>query len=247
MNNEIVQPLARLLTAAEAIDALRDLFAAEESLDVVAARVAHTAVAAIPNADAVSITVLATPDPRTVASTSDTADKLDGRQYASGRGPCLEAAVTRIPVRAVMSESRDRWPEFVEAAEQIGVLASLSIPLMVGGLDEEQELVGSLNIYSANASAFDPFDEELMRLYTVAAGQAITNSGRWQRSRVTVTQLEQALVSRSTIDMAKGVLIALYGCTPQAAFDRLVAESQRLNIKLRDVAAETLARCQKSA
>jgi hypothetical protein len=63
------------------------------------------------------------------------------------------------------------------------------------------------------ASAFDPFDEEPMRLYTVAAGQAITNAGRWQHSRVTVTQLEQGLVSRSDIDMAKGALIAVHGCT----------------------------------
>ena len=79
-------------------------------------------------------------------------------------------------------------------------------------VDNEQELVGSLNIYSQTASAFDPFDEELMRLYTVAAGQAISNSGRWQHSRETVTQLEQALISRSDIDMAKGALIALHGC-----------------------------------
>ena len=47
-------------------------------------------------------------------------------------------------------------------------------------LDDEQELVGSLNIYSYTASAFDPFDEALMRLFSVTAGQAITNARRWQ-------------------------------------------------------------------
>ena len=118
----------------------------------------------------------------------------------------------------------------------------MSVPLLVGGLDEEQELVGSLNVYSYTASAFDPFDEGLMRLYTVAAGQAITNAGRWQRSRETVTQLEQALTSRTDIDMAKGALMALHGCDPDEAFARLVDESQRHNIKLRDVALELIAR-----
>jgi AmiR/NasT family two-component response regulator len=112
----------------------------------------------------------------------------------------------------------------------------------VGGADEEQELVGSLNIYSGTASAFDPFDEELMRLYSAAAGQAITNAGRWQHSRATVTQLEQALVSRSDIDMAKGALIALHGCDPQEAFAKLAKESQRRNVKLRDIALDLLAR-----
>jgi AmiR/NasT family two-component response regulator len=72
-----------------------------------------------------------------------------------------------------------------------------------------------------------------MRLYTVAAGQAISNAGRWQHTRETVTRLEKALLSRSDIDMAKGALIALHGCEPGEAFARLVDESQRRNIKVR--------------
>ena len=73
-----------------------------------------------------------------------------------------------------------RWPEFLEAAREEGVLAALSVPLILDAPEPHQhgELVGSLNIYSRNASAFDPFDEELMRLYTVAASQAITNARR---------------------------------------------------------------------
>ena len=111
----------------------------------------------------------------------------------------------------------------------------MSVPLLIAGVDDEQELVGSLNIYSHTATAFDSFDAELMRLYSVAAGQAISNSSRWQKARETVTQLETALLSRSDIDMAKGALIALHGCDPDGAFARLTDESQRRNIKLRDV------------
>jgi GAF domain-containing protein len=242
MTDDLLAPLARLASTAEAIEGLRDLFAAEEPLDDIAARVANTAAAAIPYADAVSITVLSWPDARTAATTHERVLELDHQQYASGRGPCLEAAWQRIPVRAVIAAEHRRWPEFVDAAERVGIRASLSVPLLIGGLDEEQELVGSLNIYSGTASAFDPFDEELMRLYTVAAGQAITNASRWQHSRETVTQLEKALTSRTDIDMAKGALMALHGCDPDQAFARLVDESQRRNIKLRDVALELLAR-----
>jgi AmiR/NasT family two-component response regulator len=118
----------------------------------------------------------------------------------------------------------------------------LSVPLLIEGLSEEQELVGSLNIYSQTTSAFDPFDAELMRLYTAAAGQAISNAGRWQHSRETVSQLEKALLSRSDIDMAKGALKALHGYDPGEAFARLVDESQRRNTKVRDVAVELLER-----
>jgi ANTAR domain/GAF domain len=150
--------------------------------------------------------------------------------------------VAACTVRSVISAERQRWPEFVDAAQRFGIHASLSVPLLVNGRAEEQELVGSLNIYSQTASAFDPFDAELMRLYTAAAGQAISNAGRWQHSRETVGQLETALLSRSDIDMAKGALIALYGCEPAEAFASLVDESQRRNIKVRHVAVELLDR-----
>lgn len=241
---EFVPPLAKLVTTAEAIEGLRDVFAAEEPLEAIATRVAQTAVAAIPHADIVSITVLSWPEAGTAAYTDDTALELDHKQYASGRGPCLEAAAQRTPLRAVMSEERDRWPEFVEAALEVGVQASLSVPLMISSTKDEQDLVGSLNIYSHAAAAFDQFDAELMRLYSVAAGQAISNNTRWQKARETVGQLESALVSRSDIDMAKGALIALHGCSPDEAFAKLVEESQRLNIKLRDVVRNLLQRMQ---
>jgi len=247
MSTNLFPPLARLVSTAEAIEGLRDLFAAEEPLDDISARVAETALAAIPYADAVSITALSWPDARTTASTHERALELDRHQYASGRGPCLEAAWQRAPVRAAIGEEHQRWPEFVEAARREGINASLSVPLLIGARNENQELLGSLNIYSETASAFDPFDAQLMRLYTSAAGQAISNAGRWQDSRDTVIQLETALRSRSEIDMAKGALIALHGCDADGAFGRLVAESQRRNIKLRDVAVELLDRLQTPA
>jgi len=240
MSADLLAPLARLLSTSEAIEGLRDLFAAEEPLDDIAVRVAETAVAAVPHADAVSISVLSWPDPRTAAATHELARELDREQYASGRGPCLETAWHCTPERVVIEESHRRWPEFAGAAERLGVRASLSVPLVVVGLNDEQELVGSLNLYSHTAAAFDPFDAELMRLYSVSASQAIGNASRWQTSRETVTQLETALLSRSDIDMAKGALIALHGGGPGDAFARLVAESQRRNIKVRDIAVELL-------
>jgi GAF domain-containing protein len=245
MTQDQWEPLARLSSTSEAIDALRDLFASEEPLDDASARVAATASHAIPHADFVSITVLTWPDVRTAAHTDDLALTLDHQQYETGRGPCIEAAGQREPVRTEISAERDRWPEFAEAAQQVGVRASLSVPLLLGGREnEEQELVGSLNLYSYTASAFDPFDEALMRLFSVAAGQAITNARRWQYSRETVTQLERALISRPEIDMAKGALIAQHGCSPDEAFARLVYESQRRNVRLHVIAHELLASLQ---
>jgi hypothetical protein len=247
MGDERLDALAQLVTTAEAIEGLRDLFAAEEPLDDISARVAVTAARAIQHADAVSITALTWPEARTTACTDERVLELDHQQYAAGRGPCLEAAWQRTPVRAVIGAEHQRWPEFVDAAQRLGIRASLSVPLLVDGVDDDQEMVGSLNIYSYTASAFDPFDEQLMRLYTVAAGHAITNARRWQHSRDTVAQLEQALTSRPDIDMAKGALIALHGCDPDQAFAELVDQSQQSHLRLHTVATELLARLQAAA
>jgi hypothetical protein len=241
-SGERPDPLNRLLTVSEAIESLGTIFAAEEPLDDVLSRVAHTAARAVPEADAVSITVFTDSGPRTAAYTDDLVLTLDREQYSSGRGPCLDAAEMRQTVRVSTDVEPQQWPEFVAAARQEGVLASLSAPLIVAPVfqDDEGELVGSLNIYSRSTSSFDPFDDVLVRLYTVTASQAVTNARRWQRSRETVTQLQAALISRSVIDQAKGAVRTRTGCTADEAFATLVDLSQRKNIKLRDVAHQLL-------
>jgi putative methionine-R-sulfoxide reductase with GAF domain len=244
MSNLVERPdeLNRLLTVSEAIESLSAIFAAEEPLDDVLLRVAQTAASAIPGADSVSITVFTDTGARTAAYTDELVLSLDREQYTSGRGPCLEAAEMRQTVRVSTNVEQRRWPDFVAAARQQGILATLSAPLIVAPVHQgdEGELVGSLNIYSRSTAAFDHFDEVLVRLYTVTASQAITNARRWQRSRETVTQLKAALTSRSVIDQAKGAVRTRTGCTADEAFATLVDLSQRRNVKLRDVAQQLL-------
>jgi GAF domain-containing protein len=238
-------PLERLDATSEAIRDLRGVVDAEEALDDVLARLATTAAGAIPDADAVTITVLTGEEFRSAAATDERVLALDRVQYDAGDGPCVLAARQRDPVRAEITDPASRWPQLRAAAQETGVRACLSVPLLIG-VPDEQEVAGAVNVYSYTAAAFDPYDEGLMRLFTEAAGAAITNARRWQRSRETIAQLEQALTSRADIDQAKGILMALHGSSAEDAFERLVTESQRRNLKVRDIVAELLARIQSS-
>jgi GAF domain-containing protein len=242
MTGDRPDELGRLVSTSEAVASLHALFDAEEPLDEALARVAQTANGAVHGADAVTITVLGDPSARTAAATDETMLRLDQAQYSSGRGPCLEAAERRTPVRVVMAVAAQRWPEFVAASREAGIVATLSVPLIVASPDHSTngELIGSLNIYSRRAAAFDPFDEKLMQLFATSASQAITNSLRWQKSRDTVSQLEQALVTRTDIDQAKGAVRARTGCSAEEAFALLVDVSQRTNVKLHTVAQQLL-------
>jgi PAS domain-containing protein len=66
-------------------------------------------------------------------------------------------------------------------------------------------------------------------------------AARVQRLEAEVAGLRRAMVSRSVIEQAKGVLAERLGCSPEDAFAHLSAVSQRSNVRLADVAASVLA------
>lgn len=231
-------PAAQLDEASRALEDLAGLLADEQPLRQVLRQLADSAVRVIPDAAAVSVTLVAGDQAETAAATDPKVVDVDREQYAAGEGPCLEAARTLAPVRVEVSEATDRWPRFAAAARRVGVLAYLSAPLVVDV--DGYELLGSLNLYSETENGFDPFDEALLRLFTTAASTAITGARRYERSRELIENLQRALISRAEIDQAKGVLMAAHGISADEAFQRLAQESQQRNTKLRQVARNLL-------
>ncbi|GAB3575571.1 GAF and ANTAR domain-containing protein [Amycolatopsis endophytica] len=226
-------------------EALEDLCvqAAGQSLEDAVRGIAEGAVATLPDADAATITALDDNGlPYLLATTDQRVVGIDEDQYKTHRGPCVEAATRRHPVRAVIGEHEEEWPEFTASAKAAGVNTYLSVPLLVPGgpADGDDEVVGGLDMYSFTARAFDPYDEQMMRLFVTAACDAFANARRWEATNRKIGQLETALTSRADIDQAKGVLMAIHGCTADEAFARLVEESQRTNTKLAVVARKLL-------
>lgn len=96
---------------------------------------------------------------------------------------------------------------------------------------------GGLNIYATKVEAFD--DDSVRHGEEVASfvAVAVANAESHAASTEVAHQMQEAMASRSVIDMAKGMLIAQHGCTPDEAFTILSHASQRSNRKLRDIAA----------
>jgi GAF domain-containing protein len=230
-----VESAARLDEASAALEDLQGVLASEQPIAEALQGLAEAAVRVFADAGAVSITIVDGENASTAASTSDEVIRIDAEQYASGEGPCLEAARTITPVRVAVDEALERWPSFAAEAAKAGVRAYLSAPLAVG-----EDILGSLNVYGYVDEAFDPYDEALLRLFTTAASGAITAARRSARSRQIITNLTKALVSRAEIDQAKGALMAVHGVEPDVAFQRLVEESQTTNTKLVEVARRLL-------
>lgn len=65
-----------------------------------------------------------------------------------------------------------------------------------------------------------------------------TGAGETAALRAEVAGLRQALSSHPVIDMARGIVMATAGCTPEEAWRVLVDVSQHTNVKLREIARQ---------
>src|SRR5690242_14790687 len=92
LNGDRPDALERLDETADALEVLRDALTGEESLDDAMQRLAETAAKAIPDADAVTVSVMTLHQPRTAAATDHLLVDVDEKQYSADRGPCLQSA-----------------------------------------------------------------------------------------------------------------------------------------------------------
>ena len=218
------------LTAAMAdlTGALETEPAEAEILDAVCAE----ALRAIPGADMASITAIRDGEPKTAASTDERAVEIDRAQYAAGAGPCLQAAETGEIVRVPLARAGTAWPEFTGRAQELGVGSYLAAPLRV-----DERLSGALNLFGYGDHGFAEADSQLLKLYTTVVSFGLRTTRRYRHARQRATDLEAAMRSRAVIEQAKGILMAVHRISAEDAMKRLVTESQRTNVKLRDIAA----------
>ena len=192
----------------------------------------------VPGCHAASVTVLdENARPSTIAATAEETYELDRRQYELHDGPCLDAARRQQVNRWSLKEAEQRWPDFTRLADEMGLRSYLS-----AGLGWAGRPLGALNLSSRHTDGFGQLDEKLMSLFTVPAAAAIVASSRYARARDLAEQLEQALRSRAVIDQAIGIVMAESRCAADEAFAVLARASNNRNMKLRELAAEIVAR-----
>lgn len=202
----------------------------------VLAAVADLALKSTPPAAAVSITVLTGDRASTPVSTSQVALDLDEAQYAQGYGPCVDAVLAGDIMEMVDARTETRWPEFATAAVDAGAFSVLSVPIPM-----TPALAAGVNVYAAEANAFSTDDRDRLTGLVEFAGAAIANLQLVEESKVLVLQLQIAMQSRAVIDQARGILMAQHGCDAEEAFAILRRTSQQANIKIRDLAQQTVA------
>ncbi len=191
--------------------------------------IARAAVTEVPGVQYAGITQVTGKEFVTTAASHELIVQLDQLQYRSGEGPCLDTARQHETVRCDDLRIDSRWPRFARQAAVLGILSVLSFQLFAG-----DDSFGALNLYAADANAFGEDSESIGILLTSHAGLAMASI----RARA---GLLTALDSREMIGEAKGILMERYKITSIEAFGLLVASSQAVNLKLRNVAEHLVA------
>jgi transcriptional regulator with GAF, ATPase, and Fis domain len=221
---------AELDEVTRALEALADTLSDEADFQVALDQACRQVIQAVPGVDMASVTIVRDGKAETLAATDSRIISLDVDQYRAGQGPSLHAVTTGELVRIQVDQAQ-RWPAFAEAARRAGIGSFLSAPLPI-----DSEFTGSVNCYGLQHHGFRELDAQLLALYTTAVKAALRSVRRYQQARDLTEQLRSALTSRAVIDQAKGVLMAVHHIDADTAFATLVGQSQRENVKLRDLA-----------
>jgi GAF domain-containing protein len=202
-----------------------------QSLSASLHRVAELARGVIPGAAAVSVTLLERGRARSVGVTGPLAAALDERQYETGYGPCMEAALSGEQVLIEDTAGDAVHGGFAALARHLGVTSVLSV-----GLPLEHRVVGSLNVYGTDGPLSPA--AETANAFAQHASVIVDNAAEYAGAIDLVDHLRVALESRAVIEQAKGVLMERDRCTAEDAFQLLVTQSQRQGRKVRELAAE---------
>ena len=215
--------ITRAIAACDDVDALLD-------------RLSRAAVLTLDGCSDASVTVLGDDGrPMTQATSSPRALEVDHHQYALDEGPCLSAMRGDLAVYVPDLQGDDRWPQLAAATPETPLRSVLSLRLAP---PDDQEVLGSLNLYGDQPDAFDEPTQHLALVFATQAAVTLVAARSTLRFQENEVGLRDALASRDVIGQAKGILMERYKVTAEEAFGILRRASQQLNVKLRAVATE---------
>jgi GAF domain-containing protein len=167
----------------------------------------------------------------TVACSSDEARMLDEIQYGFGDGPCLHAISTGRTVIVDDVRADGRCPDYFQAVADHGFFAMMGVPLVLGS-----DGGAALNFYAASPRAFTSDAQVLAEGFATQAAKALQMVLRVSQHATTSSNLLAAMESRTTIDIAIGIIMGQNRCTQAEAYTMLSRASNARNVKVREIA-----------
>ncbi|NYJ73131.1 GAF and ANTAR domain-containing protein [Allobranchiibius huperziae] len=160
-------------------------------------------------------------------ATDDIVALGDRLQDQLGEGPCLDTVRQSRTMYTADLRHDKRWETWgPQVAEKLGVRSLLSLLLYT-----HDRSYGALNLYSERVDGFTA--EDLVVADSLATHLAVAMADGEE-----IEHRGVAMINRTVIGQAEGILMERLGVLPEEAFAYLRGISQRSNRKLLDVARE---------
>jgi hypothetical protein len=171
----------------------------------------------------------------TVAASSELAGAVDQAQYADG-GPCVAALDGGEPMLVEDISAVMTWPGFRETAVEIGLRASLSIPLFAG----RGTPIASLNLYGRDAAAMRELSAAVLSVYNATQVAWVCPDDLDRGAGELVGGLNDAFAARAVVQQAIGVVMALTARDLAGAYSSLCVRAARAGSTLTEAAAQVV-------
>jgi GAF domain-containing protein len=178
----------------------------------------------------------------TVAGSTPEAKLIDEVQQAYGDGPCLEAMRSHATVHVPDTSTEERWKEYCTVIAERGHLAALCVPLEL-----DEGATAALNFFAPQSGVFDDATIQNCELYASQAERSLRLAVRIGVKQQHADDLQEAMQSRTVIDLACGIIMGQNRCTQEEAFEILKKASSTRNQKLREVAESLVTSVAKQA
>jgi len=219
------QPTVALV---EAFAAIASSIQASEDYEQTMRRITETSVDTVEGCEAASLSLVQGGVPMTRAATSPLATRGDQLQYDEGEGPCLDAAMQERWLYTPDVATDQRWPRSCgRMHRELGVGSMFSCRLTLDSAP--RHTLGGINLYATSPDAFDQ-DDRMLAILLSSMGALVVDASLRQ------AQLRAAIESRQVIGEAVGILRHQSNLSSEEAFAVLTRASQRMNIKLREIA-----------
>ncbi|RJN31435.1 GAF and ANTAR domain-containing protein [Nesterenkonia natronophila] len=177
-----------------------------------------------------------------VASGSAEAQQMEETQTGFGDGPCLEAQRTGNVIRIPDVRHERRWPPYMEEVRKNGPLSVLAVPLKI-----DASSTAAMNFYSYEAGDFADDSLEVAVEFANTASTTVAIALRIAEHSETAEDRKRAMESRTTIDIAVGIIMGQNRCSQDQAVQILKRASNHRNMKLRELAEQIISKVGEAA
>lgn len=182
-----------------------------------------------------TVTLVRERRPMTGAGSCPDGERLAEIQESAGQSPSLAALESGVTVSVPDTTCDTRWPHYSQAARRAGCHSVLAVPLVL-----DTGAGATVTFLAAEANAFAGQARNICEAFAGRAGKAARQAVRLSASQDLNEDLREAMKSRTSINLASGILMGQGRCSQKEAFAILSRVSSNRNLKLRAVAEELL-------